>query len=101
MPDTTYPYGTNILVYQATNFTTGVTVTAKMWDPDLVEVTGSPFALTEIGNGLYKFEYIFDQFGIYHMVFLEGGTEKLYHTSRIPERTHLQAESKQKRMNLV
>ena len=89
MPDSTYPHGLNTLVYKADAFGVGLAVTVVLYDPYLVEVAGSPFALTEIGNGLYKFDYTFSIPGIYHAVFLEGGVEELYHTYRVFRRSEL------------
>ncbi len=83
MADTTYQYGENRVVYQATGFTTGLTVTARFWDSGLVEFEDSPFTLTELGDGLYYLEISFDRQIIYHGLFFEDSTPKRYHSFRI------------------
>jgi len=83
MPDTTYRYGKNRVVYQASDFSTGLAVTARLWKPGLTEDDSSPFTLTELGYGLYYFEYNFRNLAPYHAVFFEGSTAAAYHTFRI------------------
>jgi len=85
-----YPHGENTLVYQAESFTTGLTVTARMFFPDMTEVPESPISLTEAGYGLYYLTYTFGQYGTYHAVFFEGGTAKVSHTFRVPRDRLLQ-----------
>jgi len=81
--NTTYQYGDNIIVYQAGGFSTGLTVTARIWDSVLSEFDDSPFTLTELGDGLYYLEITMDRQTVYHGLFFEGGTPKAYHTFRI------------------
>ena len=83
MADTTYKYGPNRIVYQAGSFATGLTVTARMWDPSLIEFADSPFTLTELGHGLYHFLVELKQLEPHHGVFFEGGTAKVYQTFRV------------------
>ncbi len=83
MGSATYPYGDNKIVYQANNFSTGLVVTARLWDNALVEFEDSPFTLTELGYGLYYLDITMDRQAIYHGVFFEGGTPQAYTSFRI------------------
>ena len=76
-----YILGNNRVVYKSILFVTGLTVTARMWDPDLL--TTEDFDLTELSNGLYYFTKKFSRSGIYPIVFFENGTEKAFHTIRV------------------
>jgi len=83
MPQSDYKDGENIIVYRAKNFGIGITVTAKVFSPDMVEDVGSPFTLTEVSNGLYKFSFTFQTNGIYHAIIFENGTETAYQPLRV------------------
>ena len=76
-----YILGNNRVVYKALLFATGLTVTATMWDPDLL--TTEDFDLTELSNGLYYFFKKFTRWGIYPIVFFENGVEKAFHSVRV------------------
>ena len=82
-----YTLGNNRVVYKAALFAAGLTVTAKMWDPDLL--TNKEFTLTELSDGLYYFAYKFTRWGIYPTIFYEGGTATAFHTIRIKKERDL------------
>ena len=83
MPQSDYKDGENTIVYRAKSFALNVTVTAKMFSPDMVEEDGNPFTLVEVSNGLYKFSFDFQTNGIYHLIIFEDGTETIYQPLRI------------------
>lgn len=69
-----YDIGTHRLVYKAENFTTGLTVTAYIWNPSLVK--SALQTLTEKSDGLYYLDYNFSVLGTYFGKFYENTVAK-------------------------
>ena len=70
---TFYGTGTHRLIYKAHNFTTGLTVTAYIWNPSLTKSALQTF--TEVSDGLYYLDYAFAVAGTHFGKFYEGGVE--------------------------
>lgn len=68
---TIYPLGEQRIFYRATGWATGVAVTARFRYPDLSP--SSELALTEIGDGFYYIDHVFEEEGPYLWTFSENG----------------------------
>jgi len=68
-----YPPGVNRIFYQASGFRTGLEVKVDVLKPDF---TNHEKFLTEIGGGLYYFDFNFYQEGTWIGVFYEDGEKK-------------------------
>jgi hypothetical protein len=69
---TFYGTGTHRLIYKSRDFTTGLTVTAYIWNASLTKSALKTF--TEVSDGLYYLDYNFTAAGAYFGKFYEGGT---------------------------
>jgi len=69
-----YPLGSNRIVYRSTNFAGGLGIFVDLYGPDGLRMPSVP--LTELGEGLYYFEFTFSKLGIYTGLFYENGTKR-------------------------
>ena len=76
-----YGTGTHRLIYKAQNFTTGLTVTAYIWNPSLTKSALQTF--TEVSDGIYYLDYNFAVAGTHFGKFYEGGTGMIAGTFRV------------------
>ena len=76
-----YGTGTHRLIYKAQNFTTGLTVTAYIWNPSLTKSALQTF--TEVSDGLYYLDYNFAVTGTHFGKFYEGGVGTTVGTFRV------------------
>jgi len=76
-----YGTGTHRLIYKAQNFTTGLTVTAYIWNPSLTKSALQTF--TEVSDGMYYLDYNFAVAGTHFGKFYEGGTGMIAGTFRV------------------
>jgi len=95
---TFYEVGTHRIIYKAAGFTTGLTVTAYIWDPSLTK--SSLQALTEISDGLYYLDYNFTTTGTFLGKFFEGGVAKAEGVFRVNSLLTDLADTKAKTDNL-
>lgn len=72
---TFYGTGTHRLIYEATGFGIGLTVTAYIWNPSLTK--SALQTLTEVSDGLYYLDYDFTVLGNHFGKFYEGGSGKV------------------------
>jgi len=87
MADTTYVQGNQTIVYKASDFQTGLTVTGNFYHPDMTPFDGNPYSFTELANGLYYLKNLnMTQMSIYVGVIFEGGIPKAWQTFRIVQR---------------
>jgi len=77
----TLDLGPNRIIYKATKFRTGRTVTAYLWSPSLVKSDLQTF--TEIEQGLYYLDYDFGTAGAWPLIIYEDGTKKGFAVIRI------------------
>lgn len=73
--------GSERIFYKAVNFQTGLTVTAYLWSPILVQ--SALQTLTEISDGLYYLDYNFDTAGPWPILFMEGGVKVSFAVMRV------------------
>ncbi len=66
--------GRNRVVYQATAFQSGLTVTACFWNPFLEK--GPPQQFEELSDGLYYLDFDFSHEGTWIGLFFEDGEKK-------------------------
>lgn len=78
-----YTTGENRIVYRSIGFAAGLTVTAYIWNPDLVKSAEQTFKELELG--LYYLDYDFAAAGTYMGVFYEGGVAKASGVFRVTE----------------
>jgi len=78
---TYFGIATHRIIYKATSFGTGKTVTAYIWSPALVK--SALQSLTEISDGLYYLDYAFAAAGTYCGIFYEGGVATVATSFRI------------------
>lgn len=72
--------------YASRTFTSGLTITANIYNGINVLVTGSPFTLTEIGTlGLYGTSFTPADTGTYKILVLEGTTKIASATIKVTE----------------
>ena len=75
------PYGINRLIYKATNFETGVSVEAYVYNAR-GEKSG-PYAFTELGDGLYYYDFNFNIYGTWAFLLYEEGSLKTHSTYKV------------------
>ena len=73
--------GSGRIFYKASGFQTGLTVTAYLWSPSLVQ--SALQTLTEISDGLYYLDYDFDAVGSWPMLFLEDDVRASFAVMRV------------------
>lgn len=70
-----YPPGRHKIYYRASAFQEGLTVSVKMLNPN--DIWSDDMELMDVGNGLYRFEILFDISGTWVGLFSEDGVRKL------------------------
>jgi len=75
--------GTHRLIYKSAGFTTGVTVTAYIWNPSLTISALQTF--TEVSVGLYYLDYNFAVTGTHFGKFYEDGVGKVVGTYNVSD----------------
>ena len=73
--------GSNRIVYKATDFHSGVAVTAYVWSPSLVKSSEQTF--TEIEEGLYYLDFNFAAIGVWPMLLYEDGSKVGFAVMRV------------------
>ena len=73
--------GKHRVFYKSTNFQEGIVVTTYVILPDLSKTDG--IILTEVGDGLYCFDYIFATYGKYGCLIKEDDVKKIFFTIQI------------------
>lgn len=69
-----YSIGVNRIFYRSTGFKSGIDVTCDLFFPNLSCING--ILLNELRDGIYFFDYNFNQIGFYLGVFLENNVKK-------------------------
>jgi len=69
-----YPPGVNRIFYKSTGFKEGLEIQVDILYPNMGNDAG--IFLTEVGGGLYYFDYNFPAVGIYAAVFWENGIKR-------------------------
>lgn len=70
-----YPPGRHRIFYRSTSFQEGMSVSMKMLNPD--DVWSEEVELDDVGNGLYKFEFLFNREGTWIGLFYENGVKRV------------------------
>jgi len=70
-----YPPGRHRIFYRSTSFQSGLDVTVIMLGPDDVWTDEVP--LEDVGNGLYRLDYLFNREGTWVGLFSEDGVKKV------------------------
>jgi len=78
---TYYGVDTHRIVYKASEFETGLTVTGYLWSPALVKSDLQTF--TELSDGLYYLDYVFSALGTYIGLFYEDDVAKVSGAFRV------------------
>jgi len=78
---TYFGIATHRIIYKASSFGLGKTVTAYIWNPSLAKSALQTF--TEVSDGLYYLDYAFAVSGTHFGVFYEGGVATLSGVFRI------------------
>jgi len=76
-----YLLGGNRIIYKSMNFQEGLEVFVDLYRPDFTRELS--IILTELGDGLYYFEYNFSQVGVYTGIFYENGEKKISQNFKI------------------
>lgn len=76
-----YFVGSNRIIYKSTAFKEGLAIFVDLLRPDMSREPS--IVLTEIGDGLYYFEYNFLEVGVYTGIFYENGVKKISQNFRI------------------
>ena len=82
---TLYGVGAHRLIYKASGFATGKTVTGYIWSPTLVKSALQTFI--EVSDGLYYLDYTFSALGTYFGKFYEDAVATTIGTFRISDLT--------------
>lgn len=76
-----FSVGEHRIIYRAANWTAGLSVTAYLWSPSLVQ--SGLQTLTEIAEGLYYLDFNFDAVGAWPAIFMEDGVKAGFATMRV------------------
>jgi len=76
-----YYLGQNRLMFQAPQFTTGMTITTYMYSPQMVK--SGLLELIEFEEGFYYLDFNFTEQGAWIGIFYENGVKKLSNVFRV------------------